>query len=106
MPMPGLAASVIPVTQFEVSAGVRPVLGRAEDLLPHQWVEKYRPLHEKGAAESGPFSVDKIPHTVKPTDAVAAARVRVRCQLKRGRPSPLPSPGVPGEGEKYSRDRG
>lgn len=39
--------------QVEVPHGVRSILNPAGNLLPHQWVEKYRRRHEKDAAERG-----------------------------------------------------
>ena len=69
-------AIVDPAAHLELPAGVRSVRTPPEDLLPHQWVERYRRLHEKDAAESGSFSFDKIPFRVEPTDAVADPGVR------------------------------
>ena len=81
----GLVSGVSSRPHLEVPAGVRSVLTPPEDLLPHRWVEKYRRLHEKDAAESGAFSYDKIPYMVEPTDAVADASVRSITLIKASR---------------------
>ena len=80
-----MSESSKPAAHLEVPASVRSVLTPPEDLLPHQWVEKYRRLHEKDAAESGAFSFDKIPYMVEPTDAVADPTVRSITLIKASR---------------------
>lgn len=43
------------------------------------------PAAREGAAESGPFSFDKIPYMVEPTNAVADAAVRSIALIKASR---------------------
>ena len=71
--------------QVELPADVRSILAPPEDLLPHQWVEKYRRMQEQDAAPPGEFRFDRIPYMVEPTDAFADPGVRSIVLIKASR---------------------
>lgn len=57
-------------SHVEIPAEVVALYAPRENLRVSQWVEKYRRLHEKDAAEAGAFSYETIPYMVEPTDAL------------------------------------
>jgi len=73
------------MTHVELPAAVRDLLAPPEQLLVSQWVEKYRILHERDAAEPGPFSFDRIPYMVEPTDALLDPTVQTIVYVKASR---------------------
>jgi phage terminase large subunit GpA-like protein len=71
--------------EFALPQSVGAILRPPEDLLPSQWVERHRILHDKDAAEPGPFRFDRIPYMVEPTDALVEPGVRQIVYIKASR---------------------
>ncbi len=70
---------------LEIPRAVRAILRPPEDLRVSEWVERYRRLHDRDAAEPGPFSFEKIPYMLEPTDAFADPGVRSIVLIKASR---------------------